>query len=92
MSDVPSVGSAKAKNRTAVGVGRYLKESAIRSKPMTIIGIDWMSMRRRPMRSIKVMAIVVKRKFVPATVRETRVGFEKPTWEKIVAEKYIREF
>lgn len=31
-------------------------------------------------------------KLVPAIDREVKVGEEKPTREKIVAEKYIREF
>ena len=34
----------------------------------------------------------VQRKFVRAMEREVRVGEEKPRREKMVAEKYIREF
>lgn len=49
-------------------------------------------MRRRPMRSMKWKATRVKRKFVRAMESEVRVGEEKPTMRKIVAEKYMREF
>ena len=34
----------------------------------------------------------VKAKFVTATERDVKVGEENPISEKIVAEKYIREF
>jgi len=34
----------------------------------------------------------VKRKFVSAMLREVRVGERKPTREKMVALKYMREF
>lgn len=49
-------------------------------------------MRRRPIRSIRVNATRVLVKLVMAIEREVRVGEEKPIREKIVAEKYIREF
>ena len=49
-------------------------------------------MRRRPMWSMMRRAMRVQRKFVRAMEREVRVGEEKPRREKMVAEKYIREF
>lgn len=41
---------------------------------------------------MKWKATRVKRKFVRAMESEVRVGEEKPTMRKIVAEKYMREF
>lgn len=55
-------------------------------------GIEERRMRRRPMRSMVHKAIRVKVKLVRAMERDVRVGDEKPRREKIVAEKYIREF
>lgn len=49
-------------------------------------------MLRRPRESIFVKASRVKRKFVVAMEREVAIGEVKPTREKIVAEKYMREF
>ena len=57
-----------------------------------IMGTERRMMRRRPTWSIMRRAIRVQRKFVRAMEREVRVGEEKPRREKMVAEKYIREF
>jgi len=55
-------------------------------------GMETRRMRRRPRRSMSRRERVVKAKFVMATERDVKVGEEKPISEKIVAEKYIREF
>lgn len=44
------------------------------------------------MRSMSMSASTVKIKFVAATVNDVKVGLEKPTMVKMVAEKYMREF
>lgn len=49
-------------------------------------------MRRRPIRSMMVKAMRVKMKLVRAMDRDVSVGEENPMTEKIVAEKYMREF
>lgn len=63
-----------------------------RSKPPIMMGRVERRIRRRPIRSIKVSAISVPRKLVMAMEREVSVGEENPMREKMVAEKYIREF
>jgi hypothetical protein len=55
-------------------------------------GIETRRMRRRPRRSMSRRERIVKEKFVTATERDVRVGEENPIKEKMVAEKYIREF
>lgn len=76
----------------SIGTSRNTKARAQRDRPMTMIGIERRRMRRRPIRSIEWNATRVKRKLVEAMEREVKVGERKPTREKIVAEKYIREF
>lgn len=44
------------------------------------------------MRSMISKAIIVQMRLVTAIDREVKVGEEKPMREKMVAEKYIREF
>ena len=61
-------------------------------RPIIITGMERRMMRRRPMWSMMRRAMRVQRKFVRAMEREVRVGEEKPRREKMVAEKYIREF
>ena len=56
------------------------------------MGMERRRMRRRPMRSMSRRARRVKVKFVRAMERAGVVGEEKPIREKMVAEKYIREF
>ena len=68
------------------------KEVATKRRPRIITGIESKRIRRRPMRSMRIIATRVKMKFVMATVSEVRVGEAKPRREKIVAEKYMREF
>lgn len=74
------------------GISRktYAKEHP--SSPAIMTGIVESKMRRRPTWSIISRANRVQIKLVPAMDREVNVGEEKPTREKIVAEKYIREF
>ena len=55
-------------------------------------GMETRRMRRRPRRSMSRRERTVKAKFVTATEREVKVGEENPIREKMVAEKYIREF
>lgn len=74
------------------GTSRKVKASAQRRRPATITGMERSRMRRRPMRSIVWKAARVKAKFVRAMEREVRVGERNPTREKMVAEKYMREF
>lgn len=62
------------------------------SSPAIITGIVESRIRRRPTWSIINKANRVQMKLVPAIDREVNVGEEKPTREKMVAEKYIREF
>jgi len=57
-----------------------------------MMGMERRRMRRRPRRSMAWKAMRVKAKFVRAMEREVRVGERKPTREKMVAEKYMREF
>ena len=68
------------------------KEKAQRTRPRIMTGMERIRILRRPMRSMEWNATRVKRKFVLAMVSEVRVGERKPTREKIVAEKYMREF
>lgn len=49
-------------------------------------------MRLLPTRSINTRAAQVMMKLVVATESDVRVGLEKPSMVKMVAEKYIREF
>ncbi len=81
----------------SVGVeesGKVMKpnvnEQAKSASAMT--GIDSSRIRRRPRRSMSRREMMVKMKFVHATVREVRVGEAKPRRENRVAEKYISEF
>ena len=55
-------------------------------------GIESRRMRRRPTRSMIMRARRVQRKLVMAMDKEVIVGEEKSKSEKIVAEKYMREF
>lgn len=55
-------------------------------------GTDQSRIRRRPIRSMISKAIIVHTRFVTAIDREVKVGEEKPMREKMVAEKYMREF
>lgn len=71
---------------------RYWYDTEQMSNPITIMGIVKSNTRRRPIRSIIIIAIIVKMKLVIATDKDVKVGEEKPIVEKIVAEKYIREF
>lgn len=57
-----------------------------------MIGMESKRIPRLPRRSIRSNEIMVKMKFVQATEREVRVGVAKPSREKSVAEKYMREF
>ncbi|KAL8740995.1 MAG: hypothetical protein Q9190_006358, partial [Brigantiaea leucoxantha] len=61
-------------------------------RPAIITGIVWRRIARRPTRSISIKAIRVQIKLVNATDTEVKIGEVKPRREKIVAEKYIREF
>jgi hypothetical protein len=63
-----------------------------RSKPPIMMGRVERRIRRRPIRSMRVSAMRVQRKLVMAMEREVNVGEENPMKEKIVAEKYMREF
>lgn len=68
---------------------RKEKATAHSSKPMTMQGIEYRRIRRRPTWSMILKAMIVKTKFVIAIVRDVKVGDVKPTREKIVAEKYL---
>ena len=61
-------------------------------RPRIITGIEDNRIRRRPTRSMIMSASRVQRKLVMAIDSEVIVGEEKSKSEKIVAEKYIREF
>jgi hypothetical protein len=74
------------------GRGRKVNARAQRRRPRVMMGMERRRMRRRPMRSIAWKATTVKRKFVRAMEREVKVGERKPMREKMVAEKYMREF
>lgn len=74
------------------GISRNTYEKEHTSSPAIITGIVESRMRRRPTWSIISRANRVQIKLAPAIDREINVGEEKPTREKIVAEKYIREF
>lgn len=76
-----------------VGAG-WMKTNttAQRARPRTMNGVERSRIRRRPMVSMRIKAMTVKRKFVPATEREVPIGDVKPTMAKMVAEKYMREF
>lgn len=74
------------------GISRNMCEKEHISSPAIITGIVESKMRRRPTWSIISRANRVQMKLVPAIDREVNVGEEKPTREKMVAEKYIREF
>lgn len=69
-----------------------MKPIAERRSPLAMMGIEYKRIRRRPMISIRTSAARVNRKFEMATERLVRVGDVNPTSEKIVAEKYIKEF
>lgn len=68
------------------------KDREQRARPRTMRGMERRRMVRRPRVSIQAKAQRVRRKFVSAMEREARIGEWKPTREKMVAEKYIREF
>lgn len=68
------------------------KAVAHSARPRIMMGMEARRMRRRPMRSMLWKAMRVKEKFVRAMEREVRVGEVKPRREKMVAEKYMREF
>ena len=74
------------------GLRMNWKEMDTNRRPRTMMGIEYKRIRRRPIRSMRTIATTVKIKFVMATAREVRVGDAKPRREKIVAEKYIKEF
>lgn len=74
------------------GILRNTYEKEHTSSPVIITGIVESKMRRRPTRSIISRANRVQMKLVPAIDRDVNVGEEKPMREKMVAEKYIREF
>lgn len=74
------------------GISRNMYEKEHTSSPAIITGIVESKMRRRPTWSIISRANRVQMKLVPAIDRAINVGEEKPTREKMVAEKYIREF
>lgn len=74
------------------GISRKTYEKEHISSPAIITGIVESKMLRRPTWSIISRANRVQIKLVPAIDKEVKVGEEKPTREKIVAEKYIREF
>jgi hypothetical protein len=74
------------------GRSTYLNATAQSVRPIDMMGTEYSSMRRRPMRSIKTRAAHVITKLVTATDSEVSVGLEKPSMLKIVAEKYIKEF
>ena len=74
------------------GILMRLKAMAQRSRPTTMIGIEKRRIRRRPTRSMRRRAKIVKTKFVAAIESDGSVGAVKPTRAKIVAEKYIKEF
>ena len=61
-------------------------------RPPAITGTEASRMRRRPARSVIKSAMRVQMKFVAAMDRDVSVGEVKPRSEKMVAEKYIREF
>lgn len=62
------------------------------ASPKIMKGIEAKRIRRRPMRSITAKATRVRMKFVRAIESEVPMGEVKPTREKMVAEKYMREF
>lgn len=74
--------------------GKVMKmnPTAHSTSPTAMIGTDHKRIRRLPTRSIKTRAVQVMMKFVTATESEVRVGLEKPSRVKMVAEKYINEF
>ena len=74
------------------GISRNTYEKEHISNPAIITGIVESRIRRRPTWSIISRTNSVQMKLVPAIDREVNVGEEKPTREKMVAEKYIREF
>lgn len=74
------------------GISRNTYEKEHISNPAIITGIVESRIRRRPTWSIISKTNSVQMKLVPAIDREVNVGEEKPTREKMVAEKYIREF
>lgn len=74
------------------GIFRNRYEEEHTSSPAIITGIVESKMRRRPTWSIMSRENSVQMKLVPAIDREVNVGEEKPMREKMVAEKYIKEF
>ena len=60
--------------------------------PPIMTGTEQSRIWRRPTRSMISNAMTVQTRLVTAIEREVKVGEEKPMSEKMVAEKYIREF
>jgi len=71
---------------------RWENANAERRSPRIIPGMERRRIRRRPMRSMRVNARTVKRRFVEAMSMLVAVGLVKPRREKMVAEKYMSEF
>lgn len=62
------------------------KDMLARVRPTIIPGADKIMIRRRPTISMYLSATSVKRKFVPAMISPTAVGWLKPMDLKSVAE------
>ena len=73
-------------------MSRLENAKADMTNPRTIPGTDQRRMRLLPMRSMRVNATRVKRRFVEAISMDVAVGLVKPIIAKIVAEKYMSEF
>ena len=73
-------------------MSRKMYEIEHRMSPPIMTGTERSRMRRRPIPSTISKAIIVQTRLVTAIDKEVKVGEEKPMREKMVAEKYIREF
>ena len=68
------------------------KVTAQQNRARDIMGMEMSRIPRLPRRSMRSREMMVKMKLVHATEREVRVGDANPSEEKMVAEKYMREF
>lgn len=72
--------------------GKNVNATEQMARPSAMNGTERSRILRRPRRSMKWKAMRVKKKFVRAMERDVSVGEWKERREKMVAEKYIREF
>ena len=81
-------------NKEALSCGNSmnLNAKAHKTNPATMTGTLKRRIRLRPTRSMNANATSVNKKFVTAIDRDVNIGDSKPTSEKMVAEKYIKEF